>query len=252
MKSYIKSDKNGFINPWKSYNTQLSPIDLRKFNIWIKKISTLKGRNLLETDGNVYDFHAYWLYYVKNKNLEGITKEQHFKDIGKKPTHPTFSVESIWNGSINEFGNKNIGGKWKHPDKNGKWSFTPSMQQFEDGTKFMTLYNEYKRLHDFDLIIPKSKHKIDFPTFEYKQLKKTLDAKGNISSHRIWSKYGQYELGKIYYNKVLGNLLVIKSCMLADITMSPHYDAMSSWTTKQIDEQKRNIGPVQYIELIHI
>lgn len=249
--SYIVYNKDGTINNWKSYNTKLSISDARKFYKWIAEISKVKGKNILETDGNVYDFPIFWLKFIKNKQTKLMTKEEHFDDIGKKPNHLTFSTQSIWHNALDFNNIKLKGGKWKKI-KN-KWIFMPSQQQIVDGQKVIELYNLFKTVEKNSILVfPKSKTKIEFPKFEYDKLLKRLDNGKSIITHRIEYYYGKYNLGGIYYNKILGNLLVIKTCYFANITQSPYYKDFKNWSKEQQIQHLINLKPVQYIELIRV
>jgi hypothetical protein len=67
------------------YNTPLSPEDEAKFQAWIK--SSGRERDLAD-----YDLRGAW---------KADTKEAangHLPDTWKKPNHPTFSTESVYNG----------------------------------------------------------------------------------------------------------------------------------------------------------
>lgn len=83
-----------------SYTTQLSPADELGFKVWG---SDLAKRNPQFSDWNDpssdYDYRA---AYLENKGLslksgESINvgdNQVHLSDVGKRPTHPTFSIES--------------------------------------------------------------------------------------------------------------------------------------------------------------
>jgi hypothetical protein len=82
------------------YNTKLSDADEQAYQKWAKQ----NGR---ENDTYDYDMRGAWLAGAKAGD------NGHFPDTYKKPNHPTFSTESIYNG------NGNYGGSW------GDNSFTP-------------------------------------------------------------------------------------------------------------------------------
>lgn len=72
--------------------------------------------NLLpESQRNIYDYDMAGAFL---DNLQS-NNNGHFSDKFKKPNHPTFSNESIYNGVDNNFG-----GKWS--TYNGKDAFYPS------------------------------------------------------------------------------------------------------------------------------
>jgi hypothetical protein len=89
-----------------SYNTKLSPDDEQKFQAWAKA----NGR---EKDTFDYDLRGFW------KSGAAFSDNGHGSDEWKKPNHPTFSVESRYNGADGF-----TGGRWSNDG--GHISFTPS------------------------------------------------------------------------------------------------------------------------------
>ena len=84
----------------KAYNPNLAKDD-KDFIDWYQK-NTLEGKaNMPYTDKQSYDYYSFY----RNKGVGDI--ERHFPDTYKRPSHPTFSNESIY--SIPE----NPGGSWK-------------------------------------------------------------------------------------------------------------------------------------------
>lgn len=117
------------------YNTQLSPQEEKLFQAWIAK--TGKGRDLGD-----YDLRGAW------KADSKASTNGHLPDTWKKPNHPTFSDQSMYNGTDGL-----AGGKWIGDDKAG-WSFQPGatnlslyglpnlekyMAQREPGVKLLTM-----------------------------------------------------------------------------------------------------------------
>ena len=94
------------------YNTRLSPEDEMKFQAWVSAVSQKEGRDR-SRDLYDYDLRGFW------KSGAAFAKNGHGSDKWKKPNHPTFSDQSIYNG---EDGFK--GGKWGK--KNGKDTFMPA------------------------------------------------------------------------------------------------------------------------------
>ena len=84
---------------------------------WLKYRSGLQKRDISQ-DEHDYDLESYYNSLKYNPNEE--SSDMHLPDTYKKPNHPTFSSQSIYNiPGIQE------GGQWiENEDK--KWSFTPS------------------------------------------------------------------------------------------------------------------------------
>jgi hypothetical protein len=91
-----------------AYNTQLTPQQEQQFQAWAKKEDRLN-------DLAVYDLRGWWKAGAKIDPASG-----HFTDQFKKPSHPTFSDESIYHG-VDGF----EGGHWTEQPK-GQWSYRPS------------------------------------------------------------------------------------------------------------------------------
>jgi hypothetical protein len=86
---------------------------------WLAYKSKLEGRDLSK-DEQDYDLESYFKSLKYNdkdyKPKQGI----HLEDTYKKPNHPTFSNQSMYNiPGIQE------GGNWSS-NKEGKWAFKPS------------------------------------------------------------------------------------------------------------------------------
>lgn len=112
------------------YNTRLTQDQEKQFMKWIADESKRQGRDLLLDLGD-YDVRGYW--------LGGNTPDErgHGTDQYKKPNHPTFSNESVYNGT-----NGYWGGKWGEnefiPGKTNLEMYSPEwleqyMQQVEPG-----------------------------------------------------------------------------------------------------------------------
>lgn len=76
------------------YNTSLSDTEERQYQAWAKKI----GR---QGDTYDYDLRGAW------KAGAGQDPDGHMTDQFKKPNHPTFSDQSIYNGQDGM-----VGGRW--------------------------------------------------------------------------------------------------------------------------------------------
>lgn len=89
------------------YNTKLTPDEEKRFEAWAKA----NGR---QGDTYDYDLRGAW------KDDAQTAENGHLPDKWKKPNHPTFSDESVYNGKDGK-----AGGKWvQGPD--GKWRFLAS------------------------------------------------------------------------------------------------------------------------------
>ena len=84
---------------------------------WLELLSLLKGINPKDSD---YDYQVYYNYYPKEA-WSMLFKDGHFNDIGKKPTHPTFSDESYYSRK----GQK--GGHWEETPE--RWIYRLSEDQ---------------------------------------------------------------------------------------------------------------------------
>lgn len=114
------------------YNTQLSPEDEAKFQAWAKA-------NGKEGDTYDYDLRGFWKEGAK------FADNGHGADKWKKPNHPTFSDQSIYDGVD---GYK--GGRWGK--KNGKDTYTPSSKNMWD---LMELVDYFKKVEpDVQLVLP--------------------------------------------------------------------------------------------------
>ena len=77
------------------YNTKLSDRDEELYQMWLKTLPR-EQQNTYD-----YDMRGAWLAG------EGQGENGHFTDRFKKPNHPTFSDESIYNGVDGQYG-----GQW--------------------------------------------------------------------------------------------------------------------------------------------
>lgn len=129
------SDKQSPPDMTGQFNTQLSPDEERKFQTWVT--ASGRARDLID-----YDLRGAWKADAKQ------AANGHLPDTWKKPNHPTFSVESMYNGNGGL-----VGGRWIGDDKAG-WSFQPGpanysvyglpnleryMTKYEPGVKLLPL-----------------------------------------------------------------------------------------------------------------
>lgn len=102
------------------FNTKLPTVKEFLFQNWLKEQSQARGRDLSKDLRN-YDLRGYF-----NEAGGAQTDGGHLPDKFKKPNHPTFSDESIYNGTATPDGGEYQGGKWEGDDKSG-WTFQPSL-----------------------------------------------------------------------------------------------------------------------------
>lgn len=74
------------------YNTKLSESDEKLYQLWLKTLPK-EQQNTYD-----YDMRGAW------RAGEGQGGNGHFTDRFKKPNHPTFSNESIYNGADGQYG----------------------------------------------------------------------------------------------------------------------------------------------------
>ena len=104
---------------FKDINKQIADHD--EFMNWYNEIRKIKPYLPKKPEESIdYDYKA---FYTKRKDdaIKMLTEPEsaHFSDIGKKPSHPTFSNESMYSNS------KTPGGEWI--DHGGeKWEFKHS------------------------------------------------------------------------------------------------------------------------------
>ena len=144
-----------------SPETKLAPDEQRDYEKWARGI----GKNPKDEEQD-YDLKGYWKDVIRgNPDLPEHMKDRtmyerdlartmgpgrHFPDTYKKPTHPTFSDESIYNRSMMAGGVSGHGGHW---DRDGK-TFTPGITN--------SLHWSRKQLQDyFDKYEPENK--LNFP-----------------------------------------------------------------------------------------
>lgn len=107
-----------------NFNTKLTPKEEEKYQAWVKKLSKKKGRDVSQ-DQYDYDMRGLWKHEGDNILQQG--KHAHGPDTFKKPSHPSFSDESIYSGrSVDGITYK--GGHWDRD------SYMPSFEMMQNGT----------------------------------------------------------------------------------------------------------------------
>ena len=117
------------------YNTPLSDGEEQAYSAWVKRT----GR---ERDAYDYDLRGAWKADVKQ------AANGHLPDTYKKPNHPTFSDQSMYNGLDNA-----QGGQWVDAG-NGQWQFVASPHNVSNiGAQGLSEYFK-QREPDVSLILP--------------------------------------------------------------------------------------------------
>ena len=98
---------NDFTN---RYNTQLSPREEALFQDWLKNNGVHTANELYD-----YDLRGAW----KSGDVFNLDSRGHLTDRYKKPNHPTFSNQSIYDGADGF-----VGGHWSELP-NGRFVFRP-------------------------------------------------------------------------------------------------------------------------------
>jgi hypothetical protein len=116
----VKADPHDFSN---RYNTELTPAEEQQFLAWAGD----RARDVYD-----YDLRGFW------KSGEAFAENGHGSDRYKKPNHPTFSDQSIYNGREGA-----VGGKWVDMG-DGTWEFvaTPTNLQYHDESDLLRYFDE--------------------------------------------------------------------------------------------------------------
>lgn len=106
------------------YNTKLTDAEEKEFQKWAKE-------NNREKDVFDYDLRGAWKEIQSGSMSED--ERGHLGDKYKKPNHPTFSTQSIYNGVDGK-----VGGTWS--TKNGQTVFTPGKKLTKSEEAFLKQY----------------------------------------------------------------------------------------------------------------
>lgn len=106
-----------------NFNTDLAPEDEFRFHDWLDEQSKFLKRDLMD-EMDHYDLRGAYteLCDCDDDMLSWPSKF-------KKPNHPTFAIDSIYNGAINQLtGGTFCGGEWGHMEDDGEKiiTFKPS------------------------------------------------------------------------------------------------------------------------------
>ena len=129
MSDKIKQDEKFFRE---NFNTKLSKDEEIQFLLWADSSSRNLGRNILMDEGD-YDIRGFW----KNNPKVLTDPSEHGPDTYKKPSHPTFSDESIYNGAKNPNGGVYTGGHWL---SDGSYIPSPTMLRTTHSKEWLEWY----------------------------------------------------------------------------------------------------------------
>lgn len=118
------------------YNTALSPAEEAAFMLWAQKQNRL---------GDVRDYDLRGAFKANSQEAGN----GHLPDTYKKPNHPTFSVESIYNGVDGV-----QGGQWIENPQTKRWQYkaTPQVVKMH-GLELLKQYFQQVE-PDVDLVLP--------------------------------------------------------------------------------------------------
>jgi hypothetical protein len=102
------------------FNTKLGPKQEREFQHWLDQTKRKYGVDL-RGDLTSYDLRGFWAAGGKD-DVAFQRREGHAPDTWKKPNHPTFSTESIYNGAPDAYD----GGTWQGGQWLSETEFAPS------------------------------------------------------------------------------------------------------------------------------
>ena len=124
------------------YNTKLSAEDEKAFQSWLSDLGKKDGRDRAR-DLADYDMRGFF------KSGGAQAGDGHFTDKFKKPSHPTFSDQSIYHGT-----DGHEGGKWDVTD-DGRDRFTPGPANLKHYTP-AELKKYWKDIEndDVELVLP--------------------------------------------------------------------------------------------------
>ena len=97
------------------------------YDAWAEALAKRWGISRKELEQGDYDYRAYYNSdpSAAESHLQG-DPNAHFPDTYKRPTHPTFSEESIYSGRNGNV----VGGKWKeNPEDTQRWTYQLSPGQ---------------------------------------------------------------------------------------------------------------------------
>lgn len=132
-----------------NYDTDLNEEEFTNYGKWVTKQSDSTGRNLWN-DEEDYDLRG---FYKEHGDVD-LSGGEHLTDKYKKPSHPTFSIDSKYHGLVGENGVPYEGGEWVN--EKGKWHFHAGEDNlwFHGPQKLIEYFQKYEP--DAQLILPGS------------------------------------------------------------------------------------------------
>jgi hypothetical protein len=134
------------------YNTILSKEEESKFNQWLSSFSKESGYDRAQ-DLRDYDLRGAWKELQTNPDLQ--SENGHFPDTYKKPNHPTFSTESIYEG-VDGF----YGGTWQKL-KNGSYRFHASPTTMWNEDELRAYFKSFEAGNE--LVLPQYENILENP-----------------------------------------------------------------------------------------
>lgn len=125
------------MNPdWSSFvgqfNTPLTPQEESNFLSWARSVKQDYGKDILK-ELDVYDWRGFWKN-ASHKEIRDVTGESHAPDRYKKPSHPTFSKESIYSKP------PYVGGDWL-----SETEFSPSVEMMSSTHPLLWLHDYMRK-----------------------------------------------------------------------------------------------------------
>lgn len=109
-----------------NYNTKLTPEQEAAYQKWVEQQSFEKQRDY-SRDTQDYDLRGAWKEIMSGQMSEA--DNGHLGDKYKKPNHPTFSDQSIYNNTPSPWGGMYQGGTWGQ--SNGQTTYTPTAEMLK-------------------------------------------------------------------------------------------------------------------------
>ena len=193
----VFADKSYFRD---NFNTELTEDQEEEFQKWLKSESKKQGKDK-SLDLFDYDVRGFW-------EAEATLVSGHGSDKWKKPSHPTFSNESMYHDTTNKiYGGKWTGGVW------GRNTFTPSVKMLNTTHSAERMKDYFKRFEpgielilpegfgeDVDIFVSKDLDEVlKDPIKRWKQLQADLRYLGNSAFPKLIKdeKWGDWDLKEV-------------------------------------------------------
>ena len=126
---------------YQNFNTNLTPEEEQAYNDWVVSLSAQRGRNV-SNDLYTYDLRGAF------QAGEGSDWRGHMTDRFKKPNHPTFSTESMYNGYPMPEGGTYEAGAWVDN------AFMPSNAMLQYSRNLKELQDYFSKYEQNSILIP--------------------------------------------------------------------------------------------------